>query len=156
MTSSTFKSMGGVKIVALQNPNCLQVPARPAVPFQHYAGQDTRSQDIAQSNNRHYRPIGFDLDSDSDTPTCGSSDRHQHPKLAANPQYQPVMHEVDEFPAPSSRNGPYDQTPCATRRNMLGRLAVEVVGLSFYKAAASQHRVEGASVYLVRISLFLS
>jgi hypothetical protein len=172
MTSSTFKSMSGVKIVALQNPKIVQLPARPAAPFPRNAGQSMQSQDIAQLNLFHGRPppLCFDLDSDSDTPTCArgsNSDRNQRKEVATSQisgappfsycQNQPAMHEMEEISAPYPTEGPHDLSECrvqiGTRRNLLGRLAVEVVGLSFYKAAASQHRVEGASVYLVRIFL---
>jgi hypothetical protein len=160
MTSSTFKSISGVKIVALQNPQCLPLSA---APFSHRSGQ-IRTQDGAQSQTDYSHPPCFDLDSDSDSSICGSSSssrRNQRKEVATCQrsglasitigQHQAAMHEGLETSCLDPRKDPHDQAGCSgPRRNLLGRLAVDVVGVSFYKAAASQHRVEGAPVYLVQ------
>ena len=154
MTSSTIKSMSGVKIVALQTPTDHPCDERLS-PSKH----DTRFKDddvsrSAQRKSSFRLPLNFDLDSDSDAHT--ESNRDSIPGRLFACSLEKGAHDANAAPDAMMIEAQGGSQGRVTRRKLLGRLAIEVVGIVFHKAAASQPRNAGDVVYLVSLPFVYS
>ena len=142
MTSSTFKSMGGVKVVALPASRC-------SSQCDDNANGSKAMNSAQRKRSIHLPPLCFDLDHgfDSEMDRVDESSTVQNSKASCHKMT--VARSTLDTGMSARADSQINSSEKNSERKFLGHLLVDIVGVLFHKTAAAQPRNEGDPVFLV-------